>query len=154
LKCLSTTYSLFVMATKWLNTILLQTNKQRYSYSFKLTHESESSSLIYSKCPSKTIPEVPTTSHISTAPRLHSTWYSNRTCPFATVWSISTSCEWAQTPPIPLHKTEIPFLEKKGSKSTLTMKLMPNSMLLPFAHPVSTHLWIILPLSHLTTLLN
>jgi hypothetical protein len=48
------------MATKWLNTILLQTNKQRYSYSFKLTHESESSSLIYSKCPSKTIPEVPT----------------------------------------------------------------------------------------------
>jgi hypothetical protein len=34
--------------------------EQRYTYSFKLTHESESSSLIYSKCPSKTIPEVPT----------------------------------------------------------------------------------------------
>jgi hypothetical protein len=34
------------------------------------------------------------------------------------------------------------------------MKWMPNSMLLPFAHPVSTHLWTLLPLPHLTTLLN
>jgi hypothetical protein len=65
----------------------------------------------------------------------------------STVWPISTSCKWAQTPPIPLPKTEISLLEKKGRKSPPTMKWMPNSMLLPFAHPVSTHLWIILPLS-------
>jgi hypothetical protein len=50
--------------------------------------------------------------------------------------------------------TNTPNSPSKGRKPTHTTKWIPNSMLLPFAHPASTHLWIILPLSHLTTLLN
>jgi hypothetical protein len=50
----------------------------------------------------------------------------------------------------PSKDGNLPF----GEKSTPTIKWMPNSMLLPFAHLVSTYLLFLPPLSHLTTLLK